>query len=152
MKAINQVIEYVADDGTVFRDQAKCLIHDKRVVEMAKIMSPLGKIPSNGGCAFENGTGWIEHDRDTVIKVIKAILKMAKKTMDHKWIDQTSADVEKISPTWVGRLFDDSGDRILYGAWRRIMCIDMKTGNEYGQPYYALNPSKAEGSGIKPVL
>lgn len=43
----------------------------------------------------------------------------------------------------VGRILDDSGNRILYSIWNRFMCIDEHY-REWTQPHYAIYSSKYE--------
>lgn len=145
MREVRKVVEYVADDGTVFQDEAKCLAHDYRLKDMARIMRPLGdQLEYN-----VIDEGYVQHDPEVVRAVIIDVLRMAKLTIRHKWIDQTMEFPEKCHASWCGRLFSDIDDKIINEAWNRLSCIDWKTGREYQQPYFANNPHEAKGPEVK---
>lgn len=146
---IAAILEYTANDGTVFQDEDKCLEHEEKVETVAKIMEPLGYRPDE--CDFSNGNNWLQHKSRDVELVKVALLKYIRKFVQHKWIDQTIEESVKCDPSWVGRLLSDVNDTVFEGAWYGFMCIDRKTGREYGQPYFAMHPFEVKGKAIKPI-
>lgn len=129
---------YIANDGARFRDEAECLKRDALIVAVDVIMAPLGARPVDDGCKFANGGGYVQHDAATVNRVKIALGNL---TLAHNpWIDVKGTPLENVHPSWWGRMLDDVSDPI-ETAWRRIYCFD-ETGREWGQPYYALNPTE----------
>lgn len=143
------ITNYVADDGTAFPDEHKCLLYEGHCRKLAAIIEPLGLAPDD--CEFANGEGWIQHDRHVVIDIVKNLLIFARDELyiRHNWVDKMLEDPTKMHSGWVGRLIDDNGHKALYAAWARVMCINVESCREYGQPYFAANPKEAHGKEIK---
>ncbi len=131
---------YIADDDTRFDREFECLKHEALGKKVTEIMAKLPSLPSDGGCAFENGGGYIQHDPDTFLLARKQLLVLAKEVSSHKWIQQ-SIDNESAHPSYVARILDDYQTPIRK-AWHRIYCTT--NFREYGQPYFAINPEKAK--------
>lgn len=148
------VTQYVANDGKTFTDEAACLTHEHLLVDIAAIMAPMGRPfdDANNSCTFANGHGWIEHDVAVVYRVAERLLDEIAKTVKHRWVQETRDNIREVNFTYVGRLVGELPDDTLYKAWLRICCVDIWTGREYGQMYYALHPAEAEGPGIKPQV
>jgi hypothetical protein len=97
------------------------------------------KIP---GCGFENGDGFIQHDRKTFLNVRHRLLEIFADECDHPWIKQALAD-DSVHPSGIARLLDDGGNRALQDAWHRIYCTDEQF-REWGQPFFRMNPHQAK--------
>ncbi len=136
------ITKYRAIDGVEFNDKDKCLEYEALISQVKLIMSQLQEKPTDDGCSFSNGGGYLQHSKTLVRKVKVQILELCKDYIDHKWIQQ-AIDDETVHPSWVGRLVSDYGIRPLNEAWGRFSCMDKKC-REWGQPYYANNPEEAK--------
>jgi hypothetical protein len=137
------IIKYKANTGEEFSDQASCERHEALCAEIDALVSRLPPKQKGNGCDFENGSGYIQHEKAVFQEVRTGLLRIGKRLHPHKWIDQALADTtEDIHPSWVGRLFDDASSP-LSSAWHRFLCTDKQL-REWGQPFYANNPDKAK--------
>lgn len=136
------ITKYRATDGKEFTDIQKCMDYENLIDRVNKVMQQLSPKPDLPGCSFENGHGYIQHDRETYLSVRNEILDIASESIDHHWIKQTK-EGENVHASWVGRLLDEYNIKPLYKAWNRISCVD-KLYREWGQPYFASNPHKGE--------
>lgn len=138
MQAIQK---YRADDGAEFAAEVDCIAHEALCAEVTEIMATLPKRPSDEGCRFSNGHGYLQHTPEKFWPARDALLRVAKRLIPHKWIDQALVD-KTVHASWAGRLIDETS-RPLARAWYRLMCID-KDLREWGQPYYANNPDRVD--------
>jgi hypothetical protein len=143
MKAI---VKYKAIDGREFITMKDCTDYELLIDRVETIMSRLPKLPKNDECDFANGHGYIQHDKEILLSVWNNLLEEFKSKIDHKWLDE-SKDM-KSHPSWVSRLVGDYGIAPYERAWYRMHCVD-KECREFGQPFYATNPDKAELFEIK---
>lgn len=137
------ITKFVADDGTEFPEEAKAEAHDKLIKRVELVMRPMGKIIEDYNCDFSNGSGYIQHDISTVFDVRVALLEIANSIYHHKWLLDA-----KSHPSWAGRIISECCPNVVYGAWPRICCVDVK-GREWGQPFFALNPDKGTQKCLK---
>ncbi len=142
------VVKYQANDGSLFDDEATASSHDKFLAALKTLEATLPPLPQNDGCSFANGDGYIQHDSATVRAYKQAILRLAaERKLGFKfaeWVDHP----DDVHPHGVvGRILSD-GDRHLYKAWYRMMCMDDQL-REWGQPYFALNPGTGKSFEIK---
>jgi len=139
---MKKITKYVANDSTEFNTIEDCTAYESECLAIESVIMRLPEIPDIPGCGFANGAGYIQHNEALFTSVRKQLLELAKHHTSHKWI-QESIDDPKIHPSYAGRIIDDFSFRPLVKAWHRIMCTD-KHYREWGQPYYAANPEKAE--------
>lgn len=139
MQAIQK---FLAEDGAEFNTEAACVEHEALCAEVAEIMATLPKRPSDDRCRFSNGEGYLQHTEAQFLAARAALLRIGNRLYPHKWFDQALTDLT-VHASWCGRLIDETS-RPLARAWQRVMCTDSKL-REWGQPYYANNPDKAEG-------
>lgn len=137
MKTISK---YVSNDGVEFLDPEKCTEHEYNFQAAAVIMSKLPERPDT--CAFSNGGGFIQHDKESLLDIRNEYLEFCKIYTDHKWIQQTIDKGFDADASWAGRILDDQ-DRFVSRHWYRFMCID-KSHREWGQPFYATHTDGAE--------
>lgn len=140
------IIKYKAKDGTEFTNEKNCIEYEQTIERVDRIMARLPKLPKDDGCSFANGHGFIQHDKDVLISVWNDLLDEFLKKIDHQWLSESNM---KAHPNYVGRLVDDYGIRPYSSSWYRMQCIDINTCKEYGQPFYATHPDRAEQIGIK---
>lgn len=133
-------MKFKAVDGAEFNDEKECLKYEALIKEVNTIMSVLKPKPINNNSNFTNGGGFLQHDKIILSKVKFSLLHLIKKYIDHKWVQET-IDNENVHPSYIGRLLDDYGIRPLSEAWYRFNCKD-KNCKEWGQPYFADNPTK----------
>jgi hypothetical protein len=143
------ILKYVAYDGREFIDQTACQEYEDNCRAADLAVSRLPPRPKGDGCAFENGHGYIQHDRETFLKVRRLLLEQAKKESPHAWIDQAIAD-ETVHPSWAHRWISECCCGQLGKAWYRILCTDSQF-REWGQPFYAANPDKGEQVCLNPL-
>lgn len=136
------ITKYKACDGKEFTDSKECIDYKKLIDDVNIIMSQLKPKPNYDNCSFSNGNGFIQHENTKFVKVKNQILELCKKYIDHKWIQQ-AIDDDSVDLSYVGRLLSDHGIRPLNDAWYRLQCVDHKY-REWGQPFYAINPSKGK--------
>ncbi len=138
---MRQVTKYKANDGSEFTDAAECIKHERNCADADEIMSKLPTKPNT--CDFSNGGGYLQHDKDTFLVVRNKFCEFAKRYTDHKWIQDTIDNGMDAHPSWVGRMIDECAPRSISKLWYRFMCVDSEF-REWGQPYYADNPDKAD--------
>lgn len=131
---MEKVIRYKATDGRIFYSKKKCEEYEIVLQKIETIMKGLKPKPVDNNCRFTNGGGYIQQNIKKVEKAKKELIALGMKFFEEK---------DKWSFNAIGRLFCDSGYDCFYGAWMRLDCVD-KFGREWGQPYYAANPTKGE--------
>lgn len=138
---MKEITRYQADDGTVFDTEEKAIKHDTKSLSIKKIYKLLKPIPEDDGCKFANGAGYVQQDPLAVQEFKRQIMLMG--AVHHAKMAEWAKNPIEVHPqSIVGRILCDC-DSLLYAAWSRVMCTDEK-GREWGQPYYASNPDKAE--------
>jgi len=133
MKAVT-IQKFESQDGKLFDTLEACQTHERRLVDIDRIMAPLGPEADDSGCDFGNGGGYIPHDPKVVQQVQDALLAYCKKELKIK---------DDISFYWLGRILDDNNCSELRSAQYRISACDTQ-GREWGQIYYAINPGKGK--------
>ena len=139
---MKSIIKYVSEDGREFTDEQSCVTYEALCKEVNAIMSRLIPRPDLPSCSFENGAGYIQHDASTAQEAKLGILSIAKRIYPHAWFDQSISD-KNVDPSWAGRIIGEFSQKCVYQAWSRFQCMD-KQFREYGQPYYALHPERAD--------
>lgn len=125
------ITKYKALDGKIFDNKEDCIKYDELVSNVRIIFKSIRENPDD--IRFSNGGGYIQHDSSPVEAIKVELLKLTNKYFNKKYTDFLH----------LGRLLDDSGCNVLYRAYTRLVSID-STYREWGQPYYALNPSKGK--------
>ena len=110
---------------------------EKRI---ANVMSQIPDKPNTTN--FENGEGYIQHNKKVLKKVKLELLEICKDYVGHFWIEETI--VNNLDTSYVARLLSDSKYTSLYQAWYRLCCVDFSNYREYGQPFFAVHPEKAK--------
>lgn len=139
---MKQVVKYVADDGSEWFSEDKCIGRDMMIAEVDRAMSGLKPRPQNGG--FE---GYIQHDRESVLKCKRMLFAIANRDGILKWwIDRQKNEhgasdeslVEQCHPSWFGRMLDGNHGPLEH-AYGRLCAIDNEF-REWNQAYFAANP------------
>jgi len=133
------ITKYKAVDGVEFYTHKECEDYELLIEEVDNIMSVLPSPIET--CDFFNGSGYIQHDKDTFESVRLKFLQLCQKHIDHNWLQQTIEG--NCHPSWVGRLLDDYNIKPLYKSWNRLSRID-KLYREWGQQYFVEHPNKAK--------
>lgn len=134
-------VYYLADDGAELESRAAVKRHNTLLAKIRLAMAPLGSKVKDRGCRFANGGGYRQHKQVDVLKAKAALIAIAKTEVPDKIWEHPPEEIHPMS--FAARLLDDASST-LYRAWHRFMCIDERTGREWGQPYYALNPEEGE--------
>lgn len=135
------ITKFEADDGTEFYSVDACAEYEKETAEVEAIIAQLVPTPNEDSCEFGSGSGYIQQDGPTFLKVRLELLQFAKRTINHYWIQQ-AIDDSTVHGSWPGRIIDDCGVRALSRAWYRVMATDGLF-REWGQVFYANHPEKA---------
>jgi hypothetical protein len=137
------ITKFQAYNGTEFIDQTACLVYEVNCRRADDIISILPPKPNLPGCGFENGDGYLQHDREVFLKVRRLLLEQALVEFpDDKHLEQSLAE-DDVHPSWAARIIGECCTKQLDRAWYRIYCTD-KEFREWGQPYYALNPTEGK--------
>lgn len=119
---MEQISKYKAIDGTEFSSSQKCIEYENLIQRIDEIMKPLPPLPKDDNCNFDNGHGFIQHDKYTLNEVKIKLLKEMQNHINHDWIQQT---IQKgLDASYVGRLLSDYNHKPFSKAWRRFSCID----------------------------
>lgn len=127
---------FVTDDGREFQSRSQAEKHQKLLERLQQIetLPPRRRDIAHGK--------WIQHPVEQYRKWRMALVKMTKEYFPDTYPD---ADPMEIHPhSYMGRVVDDSGPDPLRKQWQRLACTT-DDGREFDQPYFALNPDKAEG-------
>jgi len=137
------ITKYQAFDGREFFYADECRKYENFAERVSLLMKPLGELPDLPACGFANGGGYVQHDGDTFLKVRNALLEIAKEQITHTWLQESIDNGMDVHSSYAGHIISGYGNRYLSSAWHRIACTDNQF-REWGQPYYADNPSKAK--------
>jgi len=129
---MKEVIRYEALDGLIFVEKQKCIEYDELIRLCWTIEKQLKPVPKDDGCKFANGGGYIQQEQGIKEKIKGQIEKLAI----------TRNIVNRDSIGMLGRYLSDSTiNKPLNHIYYRIQSID-SLDREWGQAYFALNPSK----------
>lgn len=132
------ITKYVANDGYEFNTEKHCLAHENLLLKIEDVHKLLGSRAKDVGCEFSNGAGYIQHTKNEVFNFKKALVALCKSRVRD---DVFKLPLDKIYPGGIAsRILSETNPR-LYQVWSRLCCID-EYNREWGQPYYALNPTK----------
>lgn len=138
--SMEKVERFKTKDDRLFTDKGKAKAHELFLVECDKIGAMLPARPDDG-CKFANGDGYIQHTKEAFNAYKSGILRLGGKHCN-KEMAKWSRNPEGVHNMGIaGRYFCD-GNNDLYKLWHRVMCTD-ESYREWGQPYYALHPSRA---------
>lgn len=141
---MREIIIYEARDGEEFYDKTKCQNYETVLDKIDEIMSEL-RDDSNVSCSVA-----IRQNVETVKKVLnRFLLEVCEPAFSDseykKWIQEVADGTRHMS--YVARLLSDnrSKGKAYYHTCFRFMCINMESGIEYEQPYYAEHEDEFEG-------
>ena len=141
---------FIADDGMRYDTKAEAQVNESLTTKIARAIAPLGPRPRDPKCEFDNGGGYLPHDPAVVLACRVDVVKILKVGPLKQDLDlcgephmHQGLPLEQYHPMgWLGRVIDDSDlPRAVKDAWYRFQCIDDQ-GREWGQVYFALNPTK----------
>lgn len=141
---MKEITLYQARDGHRFDKRSDCANHEWLLDKIDALSVLLPAIPE--GCDFLNGKGYLQHNPEKLEKYRLGLLDLIEKKIDHSWVKQTRD--KKAHPSYLARLLDESASP-LGNAWNRLLTID-KQGREWGQPYYAENPTQGQQFCLNP--
>jgi hypothetical protein len=136
------ITKYEAKDGSEFSSESACLSYENRLNKADKIMSRLKPLPKDSHCDFANGGGYLQQDLALVKECAEDILELVKGCIGNSLYNEIKGKAFKARFGIVGRYLCD-GDHPANRAWCRLGHIDNQ-GKEWGQGYYAINPSKGK--------
>jgi len=140
---MKEIAKYKSEDGEEFIIKRECLQHEANCQEIYSIMQQLPERFTDNDCSYANGMGYIQHERENILKVRNQVLEFFKRYTDHKWIQETIDKGFEADSSWAGRVIEEVAPRTIYKHWYRFGCIDSDI-REWGQPYYANNTPKGE--------
>jgi len=127
--------QYKANDDKIFNSSEECIRYESILLEITNILSTLPKV-DNTNCSFSNGEGYIQHNLNIYNNLETLLVKLA-----NKWFKPKETFI--CFNYYLGRVIDDSNMQCLNKLTNKLMCID-KQYREWGQPYFAINPTKGE--------
>jgi hypothetical protein len=136
---------YVADDGSRWDDAEKA---QQRDMLHAACQEILLMMPPRPGTV----DGYIQHDRETVMRVKLRTLQLAQRELDPCNRTAWFKDLDKVSMSAGGlmaRIISEAGGP-LNKVWWRLNCIDAHM-REWEQPYFALHPSEGKQVCLNPI-
>lgn len=135
---VTEVTVYQAIDGSKHSTRVAAQAIEEEIFAVQNAMLCLGSKPD--GTDFANGDGYITHSESDVLLAKKQLIDLSRKYLQ-SWMDRQTGNLIDYHPSWFGRLLDGSGSTALNRAWSRMDCMDEQF-REWGQPYFAENPSK----------
>jgi hypothetical protein len=148
------VTRYIAYDGSEHKTVEPCELRDEIITKVNQIMLPYGAPCTDIG--FLNGNGYIQHTKETCIKVYTQLLQLYsdnfivtenKDKTPYSWVTDIlllppDYNVFAIDMSWPLRLIDDTYQaEPISKALHRINCTNKSTFKEYGQPFFVNNPA-----------
>ncbi len=141
---MKQVIRWQSEDGAIWRYKREAVARDSLIKSVAwfeKLLPPV----KDTACKFANGGGFVQRDASVVEEAKERLLGLTERKIKW-WFDEQrekfNTDFKNVDPSWFLRMLEGSAPPI-ERAWSRLMCID-KQYREWGQPYYALNPTEGK--------
>ena len=130
------VTEYVAKDGTRFKDAILAQAYEDELTKVEPILAIIPDSKVEGGFYVQHNVAFL---RTIKRRLWEVVLSKYGKSYP-KWKEK---DADEVSPfSMVGRVLDDCGGPIA-NAWGKLMRFNFDNGREYEQPYFALNPNEA---------
>ncbi len=139
---IKQIIKYETSDKREFTSLQEAEKYEM-LIHMVKII--IKDLPKRPDGDFNNGYGYIQHDKQKVLMIRTQLIKLAKSYIN-PWIDQSIESPETPHISYVNRLIGDYP--LLYPISKelyRFNCMDSEY-REWGQPFYASNPDEANSN------
>lgn len=138
---MRRISKYLADDGTEFKDPAKCRDHEKLLCRLTRIEAIIGPRPKD--IKYLNGHGYLAHSPKNLKRFKAALYAEALPFISHlPLIGPSNVDLI-CSIGIVGRWICDCCPQPIYDLWYRLMCLDDRN-REWGQPYFAFKPLAGE--------
>jgi len=138
------VTRYEANDGAIFTTEEAALKRDAIIEQVKEAMRLMPDLPKDENCDFANGDGYYQHDLKALESTRKMLLEVFKSNgFADNWAALKNVTYEQwqVHPSNFIRMIDGSCSP-LEKAYYRLWNIDAQ-GREFGQPYYANNPEKA---------
>jgi hypothetical protein len=134
---IEQVIEYVADDGRRFSQKQVCEDYEREFAEVTSIMKTL-PVPD-----LRHGE-FVRVEKTLLLNVRRCLWKLIVNKYGDAWPEWKTWNADDVHPmSIVGRVLDDC-DFPIERAWRRLACFDFDNGRICEQPYFVLHPEYAK--------
>ena len=128
---MKKIIKYSAIDDVIFDTKNECIVYESQLALFTNLVNQLEDIDRD--CDFSNGDGYIQQESKTVIRLRQEMMVYAKAC-------------GLICP----RELHDSQIGGLHSLYYRLSCVD-ENWREWGQKYYAINPSEGIGTCMNPT-
>ena len=134
---IEQITQYVAEDGKIFLDRESCLLYEKQYFAVKNIMKDFPSIPKGDG-------EFIEVNKFLLFRIRRALWILVLDEYGDGYPHWKKWDADEIHPySVVGRVLSDS-DSPVANAWNKLGYCDFERGRIYQQPYYVTHPNEAK--------
>ena len=143
---MKEIILYEANDGVRFELECDCVYHEAFCDKVEEINKRLRKNEEI------DGTLAIEQDLDVVRSAFKDLMELCAEEfpqLDGRVFKEVASGQRHISHA--NYLLQEYSDQYptLRRLFYRFMCIDINTGIEYEQSYFAQNPQDFKGKVLK---
>jgi hypothetical protein len=139
---MKELTVYIADDGTKFKNFNDCSKYEGYLEKTQRIMSQLNTRKEGSSFAVRQN---VELVKQCMEKFFNEVAKpLLNNKMLSKLMDDTIAG--KAHMSHIARYFDDSQYPLLYSTYFRFVCINMKSGIEYEQPYFVNHEDEFKGT------
>lgn len=130
-------------NGILFDDEKRCLEYEEyfnKCNELLNTLNPSNHISSNAINVYE--AEYVQQNIQDIINLQIKVLNLIKnyypdlKSTCENLLKDTNTN---ISGSILGRILSDYDKCPFDKIMRRLRCINIRTGKEYGQPYFAIN-------------
>lgn len=137
------ITQFQAEDGSIHATMDGAMEHDRRLVELATVMSSMPRV-NDPDLIFANGGGYKDWPIHVVREVRAGIMRLARSWASWIFRDESGKPVDS-HPGFIGRALSDSDTSPgLYGHYMRLFFDIDEAGREYGQQYYRNNPGECK--------
>jgi hypothetical protein len=135
MKKI-QVTQYESCDGQKFETEKDCINYE---YWFNKVTPILDRIPS----IKIEGSYYVQFDKEYLLQLKRELFYIVLEYLGKEWPEWKKFNPDEVHPmSIVGRVLDDYGGPVAE-AWQKLEYFNFDLGRKYEQPYFALNPEKA---------
>jgi len=131
---MREVITYIAECGTEFKDRGECLRHEVLMGDLRNIVKPIGEGPRDSRSYIQHSAAMCVATHILFIERIKHLHPRFKSILD-RW--------DEHHPSHAHHLVSEACPMSVGSLYHRFTCID-KSGRQFSQPYFVTHPNEAQ--------